>query len=336
MTVSQQWRLRRFPEGLPTPADWELSQTTLAEPGPGQVVLEALYLDVAPYMRGRISAQKNYAAGVGLGDVMVGGGIGRVLQSRSELFQVGNLVVSDFGFGWQTHACLPAADLRRVEGDAEAAPASLDLLGLNGVTAYFGLFEAGSMRPGDTVVVSAAAGSVGQYVGQLAKLAGGRSIAIASSSAKLDWCKSIGFDDGLAYRETDDLKAALQAVCPNGVDVFFDSTGGPIHDAVMQNLAVNARITICGMVSLAGNFDAPDMGQRFLRQTLVARARIQGFLATDYAPDYALARCKLKAWSEANKITSRFDFVDGFANQPAAFCGLFQGENFGKRLVRLV
>lgn len=304
-------------------------------PGDGELLLEALYLDVAPYMRGRISPQKNYASGVGIGDVMVGGGIARVLQSRAEDYRAGDLVVSDFEFGWQTHACLRASAVRRVAGTAEEAPAWLDILGLNGITAYFGLFDAASMRAGDTVVVSAAAGSVGQFVGQMAKIAGGRAIAIASTADKIDWCRSLGFDDGIAYRACDDLPAALKECCPDGVDVYFDNTGGSIHDAVMLNLAPNARVTICGTVSLAGQFSAPDMGQRFLRQILVARARVQGFLAIDYAHRYEAARRRIRRWLQDGLIQTRYDFVDGFERQPEAFCGLFSGGNTGKRLVRV-
>ena len=278
MTENHQWRLRAFPTGIPQVSDWELTTSPLSKPENGELLAEALYLDVAPYMRGRISPRKNYASGVGLGDVMIGGGIARVLESKSPDFAEGDLVVSDFDFGWQTHACLKVGNVRRVEGDAEQAPAWLDILGLNGITAYFGLFEAASMQAGDTVVVSAAAGSVGQFVGQLAKLAGARAIALTSSKAKLDWCLELGFDDGIAYRECNDLAGSLGALCPQGIDVFFDNTAGDLHDAVMLNLAQRARITICGTVSLADRFDQPDMGQRFLRQILVSRARIQGFL----------------------------------------------------------
>lgn len=335
MTNNRQWRLRAFPKGIPQASDWEMSESPMPRPESGDLLAEALFLDVAPYMRGRISPQKNYASGVGLGDVMVGGGIARVLESKSSEFAPGDLVVSDFDFGWQTHACLKAGSVRRVEADAEQSPAWLDILGLNGITAYFGLFEAASMQAGDTVVVSAAAGSVGQFVGQLAKIAGGRAIAVTSSKAKRDWCLELGFDDGVAYRDSNDLVGDLGALCPNGIDVFFDNTAGDIHDAVMRNLALRARITICGTVSLADRFDQPDIGQRFLRQILVARARVQGFLVIDYADRYDQARARLRRWLKDGHLRCRYDFVDGFENQPEAFIGLFKGENTGKRLVRL-
>lgn len=333
--VRRQWCLHSFPNGLPTADNWVLNEAPMPQPAEGELLLEALYLDVAPYMRGRISPQKNYAAGVGVGDLMVGGAIARVLESRHPDFALGDLVVSDFDFGWQTHATLAATAVRRIEGSFEQAPAWLDILGLNGVTAYFGLFDAATMRAGDTVVVSAAAGSVGQYVGQLATLAGGRAIAVASTSAKVQWCKDVGFEDGIAYRECNDLAGALRELCPGGVDVYFDNTGGSIHDAVMQNLALNARVTICGTVSLAGSFDAPDMGQRFMRQIMIARARVQGFLVMDYASRFDFAHRRLATWLDEGRIKTRYDFVDGFENQPSAFCGLFTGENTGKRLVRL-
>ena len=333
--ANRQWVIRAFPEGLPECQHFELRECAIPEPAQGEVLAQAIYLDVAPYMRGRISPQKNYAAGVGIGEVMTGGGVGRVLESRCLGIAEGDLIVSDFDFGWQTHACLNPNAFRRIDGDESAAPASLDILGLNGVTAYFGLFDAASMRAGDTVVVSAAAGSVGQYVGQLVKIAGGRAIAIASTAQKVQFCREIGFDDGIAYRECNDLAGELRAKCPDGVDIYFDNTGGVIHDAVMLNLAPKARITICGTISQAGHFNVADMGQRFLRQILVARARVQGFLVMDYAGQYDMARRRLKNWLRAGQIQTRYDFIDGFENQPEAFAGLFQGDNTGKRLVRV-
>ena len=255
--TNRQWRLARYPEGLPRPDDWTLTEAPVPEPGPGELLLAARFLDVAPYMRGRISPSRNYAAGVAPGEVMIGGGVGEVVRSNAEGFAPGDLVVSDFDFGWQDYAVLRPAAVRRVDTALAPPECWLDVLGLNGITAYFGLLEAASMRAGDTVVVSAASGSVGQIVGQLAKIAGGRAIAVASTGDKVAACRELGFDDGIAYRETDDLAAALGRACPDGVDVYFDNTVGPILDAVLRNLATHARITICGTVSLAGTFGGP-------------------------------------------------------------------------------
>lgn len=333
--TNRQWKLVRYPEGLPREDDWALQESPVPEPGPGEMLLAARYLDVAPYMRGRISPSKNYAAGVSPGGVMIGGGIGEVVRSNADGFAPGDLVVSDFDFGWQDYSVLRPAKVRRVDIALAPVECWLDVLGLNGITAYFGLFAAASMRAGDTVVVSAAAGSVGQIVGQLVTIAGGRAIAVASTAKKIAWCREIGFDDGVAYRETDDLAAALRAVCPGGIDVYFDNTTGPILDAVLQNLATHARITVCGTVSLAGRFGQPDPGERYWRQVLVARARIQGFLVLDYQDRYGEARERLARWVHEGRIRQRFDIAEGLESAPSAFIRLLTSANTGKQLVRV-
>lgn len=332
---NRRWRLVRHPEGMPRPDDWRLDEAPLPEARSGELLLRARYLDVAPYMRGRIAPGKNYAAGVAPGDVMVGGAVAEVLRSEADGFRAGDLVVSDFDFGWQDYAVLRPGQVRRIDTDLAPPECWLDVLGLNGITAWFGLFEAASMRAGDTVVVSAAAGSVGQIVGQLARLAGGRPVAVTSSAEKLARCRELGYVDGIAYRETPDLAASIGALCPGGVDVYFDNTAGPILDAVLQNLALGARITVCGTVSLAGRFGEPDTGERFWRQILVARARLQGFLVLDHAPRHDAARERLAAWVRDGSLRQRFDFADGLEQTPAAFLRLLEGGNLGKQLVRV-
>lgn len=333
--TNRQWKLARYPEGLPKPDDWVLEEGPVPEPGPGQMLLAARFLDVAPYMRGRISPAKNYAAGVSPGELMLGGGIGEVVRSNAPGFAPGDLVVSDFDFGWQDYAVLTPARVRRIDTALAPPECWLDVLGLNGITAYFGLLEAASMRAGDSVVVSAASGSVGQIVGQLAKIAGGRVVAITSTADKAEWCTKLGFDDAIAYREVDDLPAALAAACPGGVDVYFDNTVGPILDAVLCNLATHARITICGTISLAARFGEPDVGERYWRQVLVARARIQGFLVLDYKDRYDEARARLAGWVGEGRIRQRFDFAEGLERTPEAFIRLLESRNTGKQLVRV-
>jgi NADPH:quinone reductase len=203
------------------------------------------------------------------------------------------------------------------------------------LTAYFALIDAGGAKPGDTVLVSAAAGSVGQIAGQLAKLAGCRAIAIASTPEKLAWCRELGYDAGISYRDEPDLAAALAAAYPKGLDVFLDNTGGPIHDAVMQNLATGARIVIIGTVSLAAKLGQPDIGQRFLRQMLIARARMQGFLVSDYQNRHDEARARLANWYRLGKLKSKFDFAEGLESMPKAFMRLLTSQNLGKQLVQV-
>lgn len=333
--ANRQWRLKRYPEGMPRVDDWELTEAPIGEPGPGEVLVRSIYLDVAPYMRARIAPMKNYAKGVAPGDVMIGGGVGEVVRSNHPDWRPGDLVQHDFDFGWQDFPVLKGEGLRRVDPREAPLPAWLSWYGVNGLTALFGLRDCGQVKAGDVVVVSAAAGSVGQLVGQIAKIHGARAIAVASTAEKVARCRELGFDDGIAYREEPDLAAALQRVCPNGVDLFFDNTGGPIHDAVLLNLAPKARVVICGTVSLADRLGQPDIGPRFLRQILVARARIEGFLVLDYQSRYAEGYRQLAAWSAEGKIRQEADVLDGLERMPEAFLRLLTSQNVGKQMVRV-
>lgn len=299
------------------------------------MLVRSIYLDVAPYMRARISPQKNYAAGVVLGDVMLGGAIGEVVRSNTPSYKPGDYVVSDLTFGWQDYAVISPSAARPIDTDLAPLPCWLDFMGLNGLTAYIGLVESGGMRPGDTVLISAAAGSVGQIAGQIAKLSGCRAIAVTNSEEKIARCRELGYDSGINYRTEPDLAAAIARECPDGVDVFFDNTAGPIHDAVLQNLATHARIIVCGTVALAETFGQPDIGSRFMRQILVARARIEGFLVLDYQHRYVEARTRLAEWHRAGKLQYQYDIADGLENTPNAFLRVLTSKNLGKQLVRV-
>ena len=334
MTVNnRQWRLASYPEGMPSEDNWALSEGAVPEPGSGELLVRSLYVDVAPYMRGRISRQQNYAAGVSVGEVMTAASVAEVVESKDGAWQAGDLVVATTG--WQEYAAMPAAAVQRVDPQLADLPHWLDALGTNGPTAYFALLETGRIKPGDTVVISAAAGSVGQIAGQIAKLCGCRAIAVTSSAEKLAWCREIGYDDGIDYRAEPDLTAAIARVCPNGVDVYFDNTAGPILDAVMQNLATFARVVVVGTISLADRFEQPDIGPRFMRRILVARARIEGFLSGDYAHRSAEAYGRLAAWQRAGLLRTRFDIAEGFESLPGAFLRLLNSKNIGKQLVRV-
>ena len=332
--TNRQWQLVSYPEGMPTESNWAMSQSSIPQPGDDEMLVRAIYLDVAPYMRGRISPQQNYTAGVGPGDLMVGGAIGEVVQSNDPSYKQGDIVVSG-AFGWQDFGVVKPAMVRRIDADVAPLPCWLDFLGINGPTAYFGLVGAAEMKPGDTVVISSAAGSVGQIAGQIAKLAGCRAIAITSSEKKIAWCRELGYDDGINYRTESDLPAAIARVCPDGVDVYFDNTAGPILDAVLQNLAPHARITVCGTVSLADRFDKPDIGERFMRRILVSRARIQGFLVSDYQQHYEEAWARLLNWYRTGALKCEYDIIEGFENTPKAFLRLLTSQNLGKQLVKV-
>ncbi len=332
--TNRQWLLASYPEGMPDESNWRLVERPVAEPGAGELLVRSLYLSVDPYMRGRISPGKNYTKGVEVGMVMTGGGVGEVLRSNDPRFRPGDIVES-FHFGWQEYPVLKGSDARKVDPSLGPIHSALSYLGLPGLTAYFTLLHHAPVRAGDTVVISAAAGAVGQVAGQVAKIAGCRAVAIASSDEKLAWCRELGYDAGINYRTTNDLAASVAEACPGGVDVFLDNTAGPIHDAVMQNLALKARVIVCGTVALADRVGKPDIGPRFLRQVLVARARVEGFLLFDYADRYEEGRCRLAAWAREGRIRYREDVLDGIERMPRAFLRLLRSENLGKQLVRL-
>jgi NADPH-dependent curcumin reductase CurA len=301
--------------------------------------VKAKWLSVDPYMRGRMSPATNYTKGVALGEVMHGGGVGEVVMSNHPAWKPGDIAEA-MSVGWQEWAVLTPdlpgpAGVNRIDPALAPIESSLSWLGMPGLTAYFGLLDLGRPRPGDTVVVSAASGAVGQLVGQIAKLSGCRAVAIAGSDEKLAWCREVGFDEGINYKTASDLTGALKAACPEGVNVYFDNTGGPIQDAAMKNLAVGARVIICGRISHAVQFGKPEIGERLLGNLIVNRASIHGFLVFDWWHRRAEALERLASWSRAGRIRFLEDVLNGIESMPDAFLRLLDGRNFGKQLVRL-
>jgi NADPH:quinone reductase len=333
-TNNKTWILDHHPDGMPTLDTFRMETNDIPRAAEGEVLGKARWLSVDPYMRGRISAQANYAGGVAIGEAMHGAAVAEVVESNHPDWKPGDLFET-IKFGWREYAAVPGDGLTRVDPSLGPEHAYLSYLGMPGVTALIALDLIGDVKPGETVLVSAASGAVGQVVGQIAKIRGARAIAVASSQEKLDWCARLGFDAGINYRTEDDLAAAIKQACPKGVDVFFDNTAGPIHDAVMNNLAQNARIIICGTISLAGQFEQPDMGERFLRKILVARARMEGFLIFDHLDKFDAAREQLAAWEKAGKLTFKTDIRDGIDAMPQAFLNLLTSQSFGKQVVRI-
>jgi NADPH-dependent curcumin reductase CurA len=337
--LNRRWLLASYPEGMPVPDNWVMDKQSVPDPGPGQILIRSKWLSVDPYMRGRMSPASNYTKGVAIGEVMQGGGVGEVVASNHPAWRAGDIAES-MSVGWQEWSVLTPdvtgpAGVNRIDPKLAPIESSLSWLGMPGMTAYFGLLDVGRPRPGDTVIVSAASGAVGQLVGQIAKLAGGRAVAVAGDDNKLQWCREIGFDAAINYKKTTDLVAAVREACPTGVDVFFDNTGGPIHDAVMKNLNIGARVVICGRVSLAGQFGKPDIGERFMGQLIVSRASIHGFLIFDWwhRRDEALRR--LATWHREGKIRFKEDVLEGIERMPEAFLRLLHGKNFGKQIVKI-
>ena len=338
--VNRRWFLKQYPEGMPTLDNWTMDEQRVPDPGPGQILVKAKWLSVDPYMRGRMSPATNYTKGVEIGELMQGGGVGEVVASNHPKWKAGDIAES-MSFGWQEWSVLTPdvsgpAGVNRIDPNLAPVESSLSWLGMPGITAYFGLLELGRPRPGDTVVVSAASGAVGQLVGQIAKLAGCRAVAIAGNDDKLKWCQELGFDVGINYKKATDLTQAVKEASCGGVDVFFDNTAGAIHDAVMKNLRTGARVVICGRVALAGQFGKPDIGERFMGQLIVTRASIHGFLAFDWWHRREEALQRLSEWQRAGKIRFKEDVLDGIERMPEAFLRLLSGKNFGKQIIRIV
>jgi NADPH-dependent curcumin reductase CurA len=332
---NRQWVLASHVLGQVSETSWKLVEVEAPQPASGQVSIRTLWLSVDPYMRGKLNA----GSGMQTGDLMQGGGVGEVVQSNHPEWHVGD-IVEGLDVGWQEYAVLTPdrpGPLKLNKVDTSVAPpqAALSWLGMPGLTAYFGMLDVGRPKPGDTVIVSAAAGAVGQLAGQIAKLAGCRVVGIAGSDQKLAWCKTIGFDGVINYKTAADLSAEVGRCCPGGVNVFFDGTGGMIHDAVMKNLALAARVAIVGRVAVANDVGGEDIGLRASSRLIASRALVQGFVVYDWWHRREEALQRLTAWNRAGLLHFREDVVKGFENVPRAFMRLMRGDNFGKQLVAL-
>jgi NADPH:quinone reductase len=300
------------------------------EPGPGEVLVRVLWTSVDPYQRGRMSEARSYAKPVQVGEVMTAQSLGEVVESGDARFSAGDLVVGQLG--WQDYAVARGSHLRKVPPSLDPPTLALHVVGATGFTAYFGLLDVCQPKPGDTVVVSGAAGAVGQVVGQIAKLGGCRTVGIAGGPDKCTDCTLYGYDVALDYKD-EGFAAALKSACPDGVDVYFDNVGGEISAAVHRRLNVRARIVICGQVSQY-NLERPE--PTFHPSLLIVyRARMEGFLVTDYAHRFDEAAMRLARWVAEGKIRWREDVTEGLENAPSAFMGMLRGENRGKALVKV-
>ena len=325
--------LVRRPPGEPAESDFRVETAPMPQPGAGQVLVRVIYLSLDPYMRGRMRDAASYAAPVALGDAMPGGTVGEVVRSNHPAFAAGDIV--EDRLGWQEYAVANGATLRKIDPSIAPISTANGVLGMPGMTAWFGLLEIGQPKPGETVVVSAASGAVGQVVGQLAKLAGCRVIGIAGGAAKCDFVMNeLGFDDAVDYKAASDIEAALRTACPAGIDVYFDNVGGPVTDAVVPLLNFWARIPLCGSIS-AYNADKPEVGPRILWPFVGRRVKLQGFIVSDFAPRFDPARRAMGELVRSGRLKYKEDIVEGIEKAPRAFIGLLRGENFGKLQVRL-
>jgi NADPH-dependent curcumin reductase CurA len=321
------------PSGLPRESDFRHESAPPKDPAVGEVQVRTFYLSLDPYMRIRIAAERSYAPSIPVGDVMIGGVVGEVVASRHPGFRPGDIV--EGRVGWQEVGSVPASALRKVDRALGPLSTALGVLGMTGLTAYFGLIEVGRPRPGDTVVVTAAAGAVGSIVGQIARLSGCRTVGIAGGARKAALLRqTYGFDQAIDYKAVPDLAAALREACPRGVDVFFDNVGGAIADSVMDNLARGARVAICGSISQS-SLARPEVGPRVQGKLMTAWASMQAFNVFQFQDRHENGRRRLAEWLRTGRIAHREDMVEGLENAPGAFIGMLRGENFGKVLVKV-
>ncbi|MEH1998466.1 MAG: NADP-dependent oxidoreductase [Nostoc sp.] len=329
--INKQIILKSRPVGEPKESDFALVETPTPEPGEGEILSRTIYLSLDPYMRGRISAGKSYAASVELNSVMVGGTVSQVIKSNHPQFQVGDFVLNNNG--WQTYAISKGETLRKLDPTQAPLSYSLGVLGMPGLTAYAALLDVGQPQEGETVVVSAASGAVGAVAGQIAKIKGARVVGIVGSDDKRDYIvKELGFDVGI-NRKTQELDSALKAAAPNGIDVYYDNTAGVILETVLQQINLGARIPLVGLISEYNATSTPSGPN--LMPLLIKRALIKGFLVSDYQHRFNDFLHDVSGWLQSGQLKYKEDVVDGLENAPGAFIGLLRGDNFGKLIVKV-
>ncbi len=333
-TINRQVVLASRPEGIPQAEHFRIVDAPMPALSAGQVRIRNHYLSVEPAMRGWVNAAANYSTPVGIGDVMRAFAAGEIVESMHPDWPVGTRVTGLFG--WQAYAVVdPAVIDERVSYDDLPLSTALGVLGINGITAHYGLLQVGRPQPGQTVVVSTGAGAVGSCVGQIARKMGCRTVAITGGEKKRQLCvERFGYDAAVDYKQADFAQRLAEA-CGGGVDVYFDNTSGAISDEVMKHLAVGARVVICGTASIA-NWDPLPFGPRVERHLLVKRASMQGFVILDHRDHYAAARKDLLQWVREGAIRYEEDILEGIEQAPGSIASLYRGENLGKRLIRLV
>ncbi|MFD1586549.1 NADP-dependent oxidoreductase [Halorientalis brevis] len=331
--TNREWILASRPTGEPTMENFELVENEVPEPGPGEVLVETRYLSVDPYMRGRMRDAESYAEPWAVGDVMKAAVVGDVVESNHGDFAAGDVVTGELR--WADYATADGDALQPVDPDLAPVSTALGVLGMPGRTAYFGLLDVAEPKPGDTVLVSGAAGAVGSVVGQIAKRNGCRVVGIAGADEKTDWLTDdLGFDAAINYKTADDLHQAVAEACPEGIDVYYDNVGGEITDAAFANLNEFARVAVCGQISLYNATEQPT-GPRKLTTLVQKKARVEGFIVSDYAVRFREATERLAQWVAQGDIQYEETVTEGLENAPDAFLGLFEGVNIGKQLVKV-
>jgi NADPH-dependent curcumin reductase CurA len=321
------------PEGMPNENNFRMIKKSIPQPSDGEVLVRTLYLSVDPYMRGRMRDAKSYVPPFPLNEALLGGVVGQIVESKDPNFSTGDIVVGNLD--WADYSVSKGKNVRKIDPDAASISTAVGILGMPGLTAYFGLLDIGKPQEGETVVVSGAAGAVGTVVGQIAKLKGCRVVGIAGSDEKNDYLtRKLGFDAAINYKTTTNMRKALSETCPQGIDVYFDNVGGEITDAVMNLINFQARIVVCGQIALY-NLEKPDVGPRMLSHLLINSASAKGFIVSNYAKRSEEGLSQLTEWLAQGKLKYKENVIDGLENAPEAFLGLFRGDNIGKQLVKV-
>ncbi|WP_290648644.1 NADP-dependent oxidoreductase [Aquisalimonas sp.] len=328
---NRQVKLVQRPVGEPAPEIFEISETPLPQPQDGEFLVKVLYLSVDPAMRGWMNEGRSYIEPVALGDVMRAGAVGRIVSSRSATFSEGDYVSGTFGV--QHYAVSDGRGVHKVDPSIAPLERYLGVLGMPGMTAYFGLLEVGNPKEGDTVLVSGAAGAVGATVGQIAKIQGCTAVGIAGGQAKCDFAREVGFDDVVDYK-AEQVHKGIKRACPHGVDVYFDNVGGEILEGALARLRLHARVVLCGAISQYNKAESL-RGPRNYMALLVHRARMEGFVVFDYSHRYDEAARQMAQWIKAGKLQAREHVVDGIDDFHNHLMMLFRGENFGKLVIKV-
>lgn len=333
MPINRQILLNERPEGMPNQATFAFTETETGELTQNQVLIRTLYVSVDPYMRGRMENTESYVEPYKLQEVIAGGVVGEVVESKSAAFQQGDKVLGSYG--WQTYYIAEENEIRKIDASIAPMSANLGIIGMTGLTAYFGLLKIGKPQAGETVVVSGAAGAVGSTVGQIAKIQGARVVGIAGSDEKCAYLENeLHFDATINYRTTDDLEEALQKACPDKVDVYYDNVGGEISDAVLAQLNRKARVVVCGAIS-AYNLTKPDVGPRVQSILIKKSASMEGFTVRDFADSFKEGAEQMAKWLASGQLTYRETIREGFDSIPDVFLSLFSGDNIGKLVVKV-
>ena len=331
--INRQILFVKRPTGKPDESCFKLVTSEIPRPTNGHVLLRTRFLSVDPYMRGRMNDRRSYVAPFQLNEVLTGGIVGEVVESKSNYLVKGNFVVGNLG--WQDYSIASEKEVRKIEPEIAPVSTALGVLGMPGLTAYFGLLDIGQPKQGETVVVSGAAGAVGTIVGQIARIYGCRVIGIAGSDRKTIYLvDELGFDAAINYRTAPNLRTALKEACPNGVDIYFDNVGGVISDTVISLINKYARIPLCGQISLY-NDEQVSMGPRLQPRLLTFSAIMQGFIVHNYENRFDEGICQLADWLKEKKLKYAENIVEGLENAPTAFIGLFAGDNLGKQIVKV-